>query len=51
MSGASGASGSGMGAVAVDRGRDLDDGVVGQIGEGAAVADVDDLDVAGAVVQ
>ena len=40
-----------VGAVAVDPGRDLDDGRVGQIGECPVVAHVDDLDVAGAVVE
>ena len=37
--------------VAVDPGRDLDDGRVGQVGECPVVAHVDDLDVAGAVVE
>ena len=40
-----------MGAVAIDPGGDLDDGFVGQVGEGAVVADVDDLQIAGAVME
>ncbi len=40
-----------MRAVAIDPGRDLDDRVGGQVGQRAVVADVDDLDVAGAVVE
>ena len=40
-----------MGAVTVDDGRDLDDRVVGQVRDRAVVPNVDDLHVAGAVVE
>ena len=40
-----------MRAVAVDARRDLDHGVVGQVRQRPVVADVDDLDIAGAVVE
>ena len=40
-----------MGAIAVDPGGDLDDGIVGQVRQRAVVADVDDLDVAGPGVE